>query len=68
MDNTLTPVSDIEQMKGSLFLWKTSWLLSHATKECEVANFHGQASDAYAYVYFIFMDNTLKPVSYIEQM
>jgi hypothetical protein len=30
--------------------WKTSWLLSHATKECEVANLHGQASDAYAYV------------------
>jgi hypothetical protein len=24
------------------------WLLSHAMKECEVANFHGQASDAYA--------------------
>jgi hypothetical protein len=40
MDNTLTPVSDIEQMQGSLFLWK----------ECEVANFHGQVSDAYAYV------------------
>jgi hypothetical protein len=25
-------------------------LVDHATKECEVANFHGQASDAYAYV------------------
>ena len=42
-------------------------------KECEVANFHGQTSDAYAYVWmvqglFIFMDNTLKPVSYIAQM
>jgi hypothetical protein len=42
-------------------------------KECEVANFHGQASDAYAYVWMVqgnlfFMDNTLKPVSYIEQM
>jgi hypothetical protein len=24
--------------------------MDHATKECEVANFHGQASDAYAYV------------------
>jgi hypothetical protein len=23
---------------------------SHALKECEVANFHGQTSDAYAYV------------------
>jgi hypothetical protein len=27
-----------------------SLLLSHATKECEVTNFLGQASDAYAYV------------------
>jgi hypothetical protein len=41
-------------------------------KECEVANFHGQASDAYAYVWMVqgslfFMDNTLTPVSYIEQ-
>jgi hypothetical protein len=49
MDNTLTPVSYIEQMQGSLFSWKTSGLLSHAMKECEVANYHGQASDAYAY-------------------
>jgi hypothetical protein len=24
--------------------------MDHAMKECEVANFHGQASDAYAYV------------------
>jgi len=24
--------------------------MDHATKECEVANFHGQPSDAYAYV------------------
>jgi hypothetical protein len=24
--------------------------MDHATKECEVANFNGQASDAYAYV------------------
>jgi len=24
--------------------------MDHATKECEVANFHGQASDAFAYV------------------
>jgi hypothetical protein len=23
---------------------------SHAMKECQVANFHGQASDAYVYV------------------
>jgi hypothetical protein len=51
MDNTLKPVSYIEQMQGSLFSWKTSWLLSHATKECEVANFHGKAYDAYAYAY-----------------
>jgi hypothetical protein len=51
--------------------------MDHATKECEVANFHGQASDAYAYVWMVqgslfFMDNTssstLQPVSYIEQM
>jgi hypothetical protein len=53
MDNTLTPVSYIEQMQGSLFLWKTSWLLSNATKEYEVANFHGQVSDAYAYVWMM---------------
>jgi hypothetical protein len=36
-------------------------------KKDQVANFHGQASDAYACLngarYFIFMDNTLKPVS-----
>ena len=50
VDNTLKPLSYIEQMQGSLFSWKTSRLLSHATKECEVANFHGQASDVYAYV------------------
>ena len=73
MDNTLKPVSDIEQMYGSLFLWKMSWLLSHAMKEWEVANFHGQTSDVYAYVWMVqgslfFMDNTLTPVSYIEQM
>jgi hypothetical protein len=24
--------------------------IDHAMKKCEVANFHGQASDAYAYV------------------
>jgi hypothetical protein len=24
--------------------------MDHATKECEVANFHGQATDTYAYV------------------
>ena len=53
MDNTLTPVSGIEQMQGSLFLWKTSWLLSHATKQCEVANFQGKASDTYAYVWMV---------------
>ena len=50
MDNTLTPVSYIEQMLGSLFSWKTSGLLSNVTKECEVANFHEQTSDGYAYV------------------
>jgi hypothetical protein len=53
MDNTLKPVSDIEQMYGSLFLWKTSWLLSHATKECKVANFPGQTSDVYGYVWMV---------------
>jgi hypothetical protein len=50
MDNTLKPVSYIEQMQGSLFSWKTSRLPSHALKECEVANFYGQASDDYACV------------------
>jgi hypothetical protein len=93
MENVMTPISCNEVM--------------------QVANFHGQASDAYAYVwmvqgshelatwhsfvawdrtrdvfrenklpytrskydtmlewakYFIFMDNTLKPASYIEQI
>ena len=41
-------------------------------KEGQVAYFHGQASYAYGCLndtmHFIFMDNTLKPVSYIEQM
>ena len=42
-------------------------------KECQVANFHGQASDTYAAClnderYFICMDNTLRPVSYTEQI
>ena len=42
-------------------------------KEYEVANFHGQTSDAYAYVWMVqgslFSWITLvKPVSYIEQM
>ena len=49
MDNILKPISYTEQMQGSLFSWKTSELLYHAMKECQVANFHGQASDAYAY-------------------
>jgi hypothetical protein len=40
-------------MQGSLFSWKTSGLLSHAMKECEVANYHGQASDAFAYVWMV---------------
>ena len=43
----------IEQMKGSLFSWKTSRLLFHATKKGQGANFHGQASDAYAYVWIM---------------
>ena len=43
--------------------------MDHAMKECEVANFYGQASDADAYVcngarQSIFMENTFKPVSY----
>ena len=53
MDNTLKPVSYIEQMQGSIFLWKTSWLLFHAMKKGRVANFHGQASDAYGYVWMV---------------
>ena len=50
MDNTLKPMSYTEQVQGSLFSWKTSGHLYHAMNECQVANFHGQASDAYAYV------------------
>jgi hypothetical protein len=53
MDNTLKHMSYTEQMQGSLFPLKTSWHLSHAMKECQVANFHGQASDAYAYVWMV---------------
>ena len=34
---------------GILFSWKTSWLLFHAMNKGRVANFYGQASDAYAY-------------------
>ena len=50
MDNTLKPMSYTEQVQGSFFSWKTSRHLYHAMKECQVANFHGQASGAYAYV------------------
>ena len=46
--------------------------MDHAAKECEVANFHGQTSDVYAYVWMVqgnlFSWNTLKPLSYIEQI
>ena len=51
MDNTLKPVSYTEQMEGGLFSWKTSRLLYHSMKECQVANFHGQAFDALTYAY-----------------
>jgi hypothetical protein len=107
MDNILKPMSYARQMEGSLFSWKTSLLLYHTMKECQVANCHGQASDAYAYVWMMqcslfsritlwnlchtlnrckvayfhgilhdsytmqwrnVMDNTLKPMSYTEQM
>ena len=27
--------------------------MDHATKECEVANFHGKVSDAYAYAWMV---------------
>jgi hypothetical protein len=50
MDNTLKPMSYTEQVQCSLLSWKTSGHLYHAMKECQVANFHGQASGAYAYV------------------
>jgi hypothetical protein len=34
-----------------MFEWcKELIFMDHATKECEVANFHGQTSDVYAYV------------------
>jgi len=51
MDNTLKPMAYTEQVQDSLFLWKTSWLLYHAMKECQVDNFHGLDSDTYAYVW-----------------
>jgi hypothetical protein len=35
------------------YIYGKSWLLSHATKECQVANVHGQISDAYAYVWMV---------------
>ena len=48
------PVVSIKDNKlvftGSLFSWKTSELLYHAMKECQVANFYGQVSDVYAHV------------------
>jgi hypothetical protein len=50
MDNILKLISYTEQMQGRLFSWKTSELLYNAMAECQVANFHGQASDAYARV------------------
>ena len=50
MENTLKPISYTENMQGRLFSWKTSELLYHAMKECQVANVHGQAYDAYAHV------------------
>ena len=50
MEHFITPIPCNEERSGSLFSWKTSRLSSHAMKECEVANFHGQTSDAYAYV------------------
>ena len=37
----------------------------NAMKECQVANFHGQTSDASQ---FIFMDKTLKPMSYTDSL
>ena len=33
MDSTLKPMSYTGQMQGSLYSWKTSWLLSHAMEE-----------------------------------
>ena len=33
-----------------MFMENFMTLIYHAMKECQVANFHGQASDAYAYV------------------
>jgi hypothetical protein len=53
----ICPVYDIGfkvlSMKINYLAWKTSWLLSNETKEWEVANFHGQTSDAYAYVWMV---------------
>jgi hypothetical protein len=46
-------MGNIEQMWGGLFSSITSWLLSHVMKECQVTKFHGQTSDAYAYVWMV---------------
>ena len=68
----MKPMSYTEQMQGSLFSWETSWHLYHAMNECQVANVHGQASDAYVYVWMmqgsLFSWITLKLVSHTEQM
>ena len=53
MKKTLKSVSYNEQMQGSIFSWKTSRLLFHAMQKGRVANFHGQTSDAYAYVWTV---------------
>ena len=51
MDNTLKPtgMSYAQQVHGSLFSWRTSRLIYQTIKECQVANFHAQSSDGYAY-------------------
>ena len=50
MGITLKPVSYTEQMQGSLSACNTSWLLYHAMKECQLANFYGQTYYAYVWM------------------
>jgi hypothetical protein len=51
MDKTLKPRSYTEQIQDSLFSWKISRHLYHVMKECQVANFHMQTFDPYAYAW-----------------
>jgi hypothetical protein len=57
MDNTLKPVHEnklpyiclMHDTGFKVLSMKINYLAPFKHKECEVANFHGQVSDAYAY-------------------